>query len=139
MFKLMDKKIIAILRKLFLLNSSFVCTYCIEEHASIQSPKAQSPKAKTCLTHQAFNSGYTKPLTTATCENNHPAQSRLTLSCMQYVKKSLVSMSLVLFLFDVIHLGCDGVFCLFDLILYVPSTIFQLYRDGSSWVEPVLS
>ena len=26
--------------------------------------------------------------------------------------------------------------CLFDLILYVPSTIFQLYRDGSSWVEP---
>ena len=30
-------------------------------------------------------------------------------------------------------------FCLFDLIIYVPSTIFQLNRDGSSWVEPVLS
>ena len=30
-------------------------------------------------------------------------------------------------------------FGLFDLILYVLSTIFQLYRDGSSWVEPVLS
>ena len=29
--------------------------------------------------------------------------------------------------------------CLFDLILYVPSTIFQLSRDGSSLVEPVLS
>ena len=29
--------------------------------------------------------------------------------------------------------------CLFDWILYVPSTIFQLNRDGSSWVEPVLS
>ena len=29
--------------------------------------------------------------------------------------------------------------CLFDLILDVPSTIFQLNRDGSSWVEPVLS
>ena len=28
---------------------------------------------------------------------------------------------------------------LFDLILYVPSTIFQLNRDGSSWVEPELS
>ena len=28
---------------------------------------------------------------------------------------------------------------LFDLILYAPSTIFQLYRDVSSWVEPVLS
>ena len=31
------------------------------------------------------------------------------------------------------------VVCLFDLILYVPSTIFQLNRGGSSWVEPVLS
>ena len=30
-------------------------------------------------------------------------------------------------------------FCLFDLILYIPSTIFQLNRDESSWVEPVLS
>ena len=30
-------------------------------------------------------------------------------------------------------------FALFDLILYVPSTISQLNRDGSSWVEPVLS
>ena len=28
---------------------------------------------------------------------------------------------------------------LFDLILYAPSTIFQLNMDGSSWVEPVLS
>ena len=30
-------------------------------------------------------------------------------------------------------------FNLFDLILYVPSTIFHLCRDGSSWFEPVLS
>ena len=30
-------------------------------------------------------------------------------------------------------------FYLFDLILYIPSTIFQLCRDGSSWVEPALS
>ena len=29
--------------------------------------------------------------------------------------------------------------CLFDLILYLPSTIFQFYRDRSCWVEPVLS
>ena len=28
---------------------------------------------------------------------------------------------------------------LFDLILYVQSTIFQLCRDGSSWVKPALS
>ena len=33
----------------------------------------------------------------------------------------------------------DVFVCLFDLILYVPSTIFQLNRDESSWVEPVLS
>ena len=33
----------------------------------------------------------------------------------------------------------QDVYCLFDLILYIPSTIFQLYRDRSSWVEPVLS
>ena len=38
------------------------------------------------------------------------------------------------------------IFCLFVCLfffvflnLYVPSTIFQLNRDGSSWVEPVLS
>ena len=30
-------------------------------------------------------------------------------------------------------------FCLFDLILYVPSTFFQLNRDVSSSVEQVLS
>ena len=33
----------------------------------------------------------------------------------------------------------DLFFVLFGLIHYVPSTIFQLCRDGSSWVEPVLS
>ena len=26
--------------------------------------------------------------------------------------------------------------CLFDLIVYVPSAIFQLNRDGYCWVEP---
>ena len=30
------------------------------------------------------------------------------------------------------------IICLFDLILYVPSTIFQLNRNGSSWVKPVM-
>ena len=30
-------------------------------------------------------------------------------------------------------------FVLFDLFHYVPTTIFQLNRDWSSWVEPVLS
>ena len=30
-------------------------------------------------------------------------------------------------------------FYLIDMILYIPSTIFQGYRDGSSWVEQVLS
>ena len=32
-----------------------------------------------------------------------------------------------------------NLFVLFDLILYVPSTIFQLNSDGSSLVEPVLN
>ena len=33
----------------------------------------------------------------------------------------------------------DRCFWLFDLILYVPSTIFSLCLVGSSWVEPVLN
>ena len=37
-----------------------------------------------------------------------------------------------------VHVTVD-MYCLFDLILYIPSTIFQLCRDASSWVEPVLS
>ena len=38
------------------------------------------------------------------------------------------------------HNSSGSIFvCLFDLIFYVSSTIFQLNRDGSSWVEPVLS
>ena len=37
--------------------------------------------------------------------------------------------------------GTKGVIILFlfDLILYVPSKLFHLNRDGSTWVEPVLS
>ena len=38
-----------------------------------------------------------------------------------------------------VHPVAGTVYCLFDLILYVPSTIFQLYMYGSSWVEPGLS
>ena len=34
---------------------------------------------------------------------------------------------------------CSYFVCLFDLILYVYSTIFQSNRVGSSCVEPVLS
>ena len=46
----------------------------------------------------------------------------------------------VFFQFRCFSIGCCFVlFVLFDLILFVPSTIFQLNRDGSSWVEPVLS
>ena len=40
---------------------------------------------------------------------------------------------------DTDHTSPPVALFLFDLILYVPSTIFQLNRDGSSWVEPVLS
>ena len=46
---------------------------------------------------------------------------------------------LLLWIIFVIYVSCLSLFCLFYLILYVPSTIFQLNRDRSSWVEPVLS
>ena len=61
---------------------------------------------------------------------------------------TLLGLSLLVCATGTIHSGTDPIFkrhqnifkiCLFDLILYVPSTIFQLYTDGSSWVEPVLS
>ena len=50
----------------------------------------------------------------------------------------MVGGELFLFVFYVILfvLFC---LCLLDFILYVPSTIFQLNRDGFSAVEPVLS
>ena len=38
------------------------------------------------------------------------------------------------FVFNPLPTRVDFCCLLFDLILYVPSTIFQLYRDGSSWV-----
>ena len=40
---------------------------------------------------------------------------------------------------SVSSLRIQALVCLFDLMFYVPSTIFQLNRDWSSWVEPVLS
>ena len=43
-----------------------------------------------------------------------------------------------LFFLDKLH-KLDNQFCLFDLILYVPSTLFQLYRGGSSYVEQILT
>ena len=39
----------------------------------------------------------------------------------------------------IISLFVFTLFVLIDLILYVPSTIFQFNRDGSSWAVPVLS
>ena len=48
--------------------------------------------------------------------------------------------SALIYIFHVIMSNIsNGGLVLFDLILYVQSTIFQLNRDGSSWVEPVLS
>ena len=37
------------------------------------------------------------------------------------------------------QIALKDIWVCFVLILNVPSTIFQLNRDGSSWVEPVLS
>ena len=52
---------------------------------------------------------------------------------------SFVMFNCVLSLSHVVSWVRCGFVCLFDFILYVPSTIFQLIRDGSSWVEQVLS
>ena len=49
------------------------------------------------------------------------------------------SISLLLWFFMWVIITFRQFVCLFDLILYVPSTIFPLNRDRSSWVEPVLS
>ena len=54
---------------------------------------------------------------------NFPAHKEL----KEFLKVSKVMLTITFCLF------------LFDLILYVSSTIIQLNRDGSSWVEPVLS
>ena len=74
-----------------------------------------------------------------------PAHSKLNGPAFsyEYITKNLISqpkhMPLVQFCLSKPVLFCLFV-CLFDLfILNVPSTIFQLYRDGYSWVEPVLS
>ena len=42
---------------------------------------------------------------------------------------------------DILIIDTDVSFSFYfvDLILYFPSTLFQLNRDGSSWVEPVQS
>ena len=47
-------------------------------------------------------------------------------------------MSVLFLLFFHARLFIDALFFFIDLILYV-STTFQLNRDRSSWVEPVLS
>ena len=51
---------------IFILVSTFT-QYDLDLHVHIA---IQSPKAKTYLTHDFFYSGLTKPLTTATCDNN---------------------------------------------------------------------
>ena len=45
-----------------------------------------------------------------------------------------------LFLSGIVIVGFyQNIIGFFYLMPYNPSAIFQLYRDGSSWVEPVLS
>ena len=61
-------------------------------------------------------------------------QLRLYISYHKYNERVFNYWSDVYLYIDKIHFVC-----LFDLILYVPSTIFQLNRDWSSWVEPVLN
>ena len=40
--------------------------------------------------------------------------------------------------YSIITIDFSNFFFLFDLILYAQSIIFQLWRDGSTWIAPVL-
>ena len=51
----------------------------------------------------------------------------------------IFDLSIYEWLFKLQRFYCKQVLIVFYMILYAPSTIFQLYRDGSSWVDPVLS
>ena len=69
-------------------------------------------------------------------------QSSLIVSCYKYL--TLGASSILCYVpghsLMQCHSPCTPHHCFFfDLILYVPSTIVQLCRDGSSWVEPVVS
>ena len=64
----------------------------------------------------------------------------LFLSCHDRVKvKMTFLLWKILKMSDLRNARLYWVNVLFGLILYVPSTIFQLNRDGFSWVEPILS
>ena len=83
----------------------------------------------------------------AVCSGSTLFASKLNLSVMlgNYLQQTtsadvIFQMHIFLALIRLIIVRSKLLFvCMFDLILYVPSKIFQLYRDGSSWVEPVLS
>ena len=71
-------------------------------------------------------------------ENHLPADDSHEISYLIFFKlgqlsQNLSSVAVVIGVIMVLFV------CLFDLIFYVPSTIFQLNRDGYSSIEPVLS
>ena len=89
-----------------------------------------------CEIHEVWNLRFNKPL----CQT---VWIQIKTDCL-FDKKwfgPLYQGSRAVFFFKsgCISLFEDCLFWLFDLILYVASTLFQLSRDGSSWVEPVLS
>ena len=59
-------------------------------------------------------------------------------NCIRFQTRERCALEIAAYVFN-IGIKLDFCLILFDLILYVHSTIFQLNRDGSSWVEPVLS
>ena len=71
-----------------------------------------------------------------TCFFSYIGEIKLSLFSKKGVSKNTLHLSNS----ESLHQGITKSYLvLFDLILYVPSTIFQLNRDGSSWVEPVLN
>ena len=71
-------------------------------------------------------------------DNIRALQMRISYNNLLIALACICTLCMVRYLMLNIGISAKGG-CLFDLILYVPSIIFQIYRDGSSWVERVLS
>ena len=80
-----------------------------------------------------------RPLLFAYWKESYLSEDLVSMLCRQNLKMQQLTCNVhQVILFESIIFAYT-ILVLFDLIFYVPSKIFQLNRDGSSWVEPVLS
>ena len=122
----------------------WVFNVCQSTHLSISRIKRVQHSKKVLTEMENCNLNWYKQQTLAKyCTQN--VTSTNMASPMQNMKQQILKKEYCIFKLVLLGLRClckrsmIWFVCLFDLILNVPSTIFQLYREGSSWVEPVLS